>query len=68
MEASGDKLPSGSFFTHCHRELFHAQWCKLLDDDFIQAYEHGIPLMCNDGIMRRLFPRILTYSADYPEK
>ena len=24
--------------------------------------------MCGDGIKRHLFPRIFTYSADYPEK
>ncbi|KIM62394.1 hypothetical protein SCLCIDRAFT_1177625 [Scleroderma citrinum Foug A] len=61
-------MPSGSFFTHCHCELFHAQWKALLNDDFIQAYEHGMVLTCCDGIPRRLYPRIFTYSADYPEK
>lgn len=64
----GDKLPSDQLFTHCHRELFHAQWKDLLDDEFLHAYEHGMVLMCGDGIERRLFPRIFTYSADYPEK
>lgn len=69
MEHSGDnKLPGNPFFTHCHRELFHAQWKDLLDDEFLQAYEHGMPFLCGDGIKRRLFPRIFTYSADYPEK
>lgn len=69
MEHSGgDKLPGDYFFTHCHRELFHAQWSDLLDDKFLEAYEHGMVLVCGDGIKRRLFPRIFTYSADYPEK
>jgi hypothetical protein len=40
----------------------------MLDDDFLHAYEHGIATKLADGIMRRVFPRILTYSADYPEK
>jgi hypothetical protein len=31
-------------------------WQQLLDDDFLEAYQHGI------------YPRIFTYSADYPEK
>ncbi|KIJ58126.1 hypothetical protein HYDPIDRAFT_34472 [Hydnomerulius pinastri MD-312] len=68
LELSGGKLPSDPFFMHCHRELFQAQWQEILDDEFIRAYEHGIVLTCPDGIERRLFPRIFTYSADYPEK
>ncbi|KAF8834363.1 hypothetical protein BDN67DRAFT_985377 [Paxillus ammoniavirescens] len=48
-------------------EFVHAQWQELLDDGFLQAYEHGIVLKCGDGIERRLYPRIFTYSADYPE-
>ncbi|KAG2744713.1 hypothetical protein P692DRAFT_201721484, partial [Suillus brevipes Sb2] len=54
--------------THCRRELFHACWNILLDSDFLHAYRHGIVLQCPDGILRRVFPRIFTYSADYPEK
>jgi hypothetical protein len=54
--------------THCHREIFHAQWEILLDDEFLAAYEHGILIRCCDGVIRRLYPRIFTYSADYPEK
>lgn len=54
--------------THCQRELFHEQWRILLDDAFIEAYCHGIVVTCYDGQQRRFYPRILTYSADYPEK
>jgi hypothetical protein len=54
--------------THCRRELFHACWDILLDEEFLGAYHHGIVLKCPDGVMRRIFPRIFTYSADYPEK
>lgn len=61
-------MPSAAFFTHCHRELLHEQWKILLDDEFLHGWEHGIVLMCFDGIRRRFFPRIFTYSADYPEK
>ena len=68
MEHAGDKLPGSVLFMHCHRELFHAQWKDLLDDDFLQAYEHGMVFTCGDNVKRRLFPRIFTYSADYPEK
>jgi Plavaka transposase len=49
-------------------ELMHAIWTILLDDDFLHAYEHGIVILCPDGISRRFYPRICTYSADYPEK
>jgi len=39
-----------------------------LDDKFLEAYNHGVIVKCADGIVRRIFPRIFTYSADYPEK
>jgi hypothetical protein len=53
---------------HLRREVFHEAWRLLLDDEFVHAYEHGIVLHCADGIRRRVYPRIFTYSADYPEK
>jgi hypothetical protein len=45
-----------------------AVWRLLLDDEFLEAYTHGLVIKCVDGITRRVFPRIFTYSADYPEK
>ncbi|KIJ58627.1 hypothetical protein HYDPIDRAFT_49315, partial [Hydnomerulius pinastri MD-312] len=54
--------------THCKRELFHGVWKVLMDDEFIDAYRNGIVVKCYDGVERRVFPRIFTYSADYPEK
>lgn len=54
--------------THCRRELMHAVWKFLLDDEFLHAYKYGMVLQCQDGIERRIYPRIFTYSADYPEK
>ncbi|KIK32237.1 hypothetical protein CY34DRAFT_47013, partial [Suillus luteus UH-Slu-Lm8-n1] len=54
--------------THCRRDLFQSCWKHLLDAEFLHAYRHGIVLRCPDGILRRVFPRIFTYSADYPEK
>ena len=59
---------SSPILTHCRRELFHAVWHILLDDEFVRAYRDGIVMKCADGITRRIFPRIFTYSADYPEK
>ncbi|KAF8603666.1 hypothetical protein BDV93DRAFT_523134 [Ceratobasidium sp. AG-I] len=54
--------------THLRRELIHEVWNKLLDNEFLQAWRHGIVICCADGIKRRVFPRIFSYSADYPEK
>ncbi|KAK7020396.1 hypothetical protein R3P38DRAFT_3549619 [Favolaschia claudopus] len=60
--------PSAEVLAHCRRELMHAVWAKILDDDFMDIYEHGIVIECHDGISRRFYPRFFTYSADYPEK
>jgi hypothetical protein len=54
--------------THCHRECIHAQWRIILDDEFLEAYEHGIVIECCNGVLHRFYPQISTYSADYPEK
>lgn len=54
--------------THCRRELMHSVWRFLLDDEFVHAYTYGIVIKCVDGVERRVFPRLFTYSADYPEK
>ncbi|KIJ11125.1 hypothetical protein PAXINDRAFT_52664, partial [Paxillus involutus ATCC 200175] len=55
-------------YTHCKRELIHAIWKLLLNEEFVEAYRKGILIRCADGITRRIFPRFFTYSADYPEK
>ncbi|KAI9060685.1 hypothetical protein FKP32DRAFT_1668146 [Trametes sanguinea] len=60
--------PTAAVLRFCKKELFQQIWLLLLDDDFVHAYVHGFVIKCADGITRRLFPRILTYSADYPEK
>ena len=68
MDHIGGKGPKQAFMAHCHREVYHAQWAIILDEEFLEAYEHGIVIDCCDGIRRRFYPRIFTYSADYPEK
>ncbi|KAF8067028.1 hypothetical protein FPV67DRAFT_1562486 [Lyophyllum atratum] len=65
---AGRKGPTKDLMAYCHREVFHAQWKILLDEDFVNAWEHGILISCSDGVTRRIYPRIFTYSADYPEK
>ncbi|KAJ3556133.1 hypothetical protein NP233_g12048 [Leucocoprinus birnbaumii] len=59
---------SDQILAHCRRELVHAVWRKLLDDEFLEAYKYGIVIRCIDGVERRVYPRFFTYSADYPEK
>ncbi len=46
----------------------HSVWTLLMDEEFLKAYVHGSVICCADGITRRVYPRIFTYSADYPEK
>lgn len=46
----------------------HAIWKVILDGDFMHAYTYGMVIKCEDGIERRIYPRMFTYSADYPEK
>lgn len=60
--------PADATLTHCKRELIHAIWELLLDEKFMEAYEHGIVIVFSDGAERLVFPRLFTYSADHPEK
>ena len=60
--------PSKSLIAHIRQEIMHAQWALLLDDDFLQIYVHGMVIECVDGVLRRFYPQIFTYLADYPEK
>ncbi|KAG8700404.1 hypothetical protein FRC08_004728 [Ceratobasidium sp. 394] len=68
ITAMHGKPPTDTLLTHLRRELMHAVWAALLDDEFIEAWRTGVVINCADGVRRRVFPRILTYSADYPEK
>ena len=62
------KSTTADVLAHCKRELVHAIWELLLDTEFMAAYKHGIVVMFADGIERRVYPRFVTYSADYPER
>ena len=46
----------------------HTVWKFLLDDDFLHSYKYGMVLRCQDEMEQHIYPRIFTYSADYPEK
>lgn len=62
------KLPTDTLFTYCKKELFHKQWSILLDRELVDAMRDGLVLECPNGHRRCFYPRIFTYSADYPEK
>lgn len=51
------------------REILQKAWHKqLLEPSFKAACEEGIILKCGDGVTRRVFPKIILYSADLQEK
>jgi hypothetical protein len=68
QHSADGKGPDKATVTHLNRELFHAQWKIIMDDEFLEAYRHGIVIVCADGVHRRFYLRLFTYSADYPEK
>ncbi|KAI0629503.1 hypothetical protein C8Q77DRAFT_1065419 [Trametes polyzona] len=62
------KAPTTETLRWLRSELMQQVWTTLLDDEFVHAYVHGVLVECADGVVRRLFPRFFSYSADYPEK
>jgi len=57
-----------STLTHCKRELFHECLAAIFNNEFSAASQKGIRIRFPDGIERQAFLRVVTYSADYPEK
>ena len=49
-------------------QLIHAVLKLLFTEEFLDAYRHGIEVLCADGLWHLVFPRFFTYAADYPEK
>lgn len=54
--------------THLHRELAHAIWKLLLNEDLMYTYTEGEAMKLFDENMWAMFPRFLFYSVDYLEK
>lgn len=50
------------------KELLHAVWDLLACHEFLHAYFHGFEWKFWDGVVRLILLRILSHSADYPEK
>jgi hypothetical protein len=59
---------TAAMLTHLKRDLTHAVWKFLMDDEFIHAYVNGLVSKLRDGIERLSFPRFLIYAMDYQEK
>jgi hypothetical protein len=66
--AAYNTAASSEMLTFLKRQLIHAIIHLLLTPEFIHAYQHGIEVLCADGLWRLIFPRFFAYSADYPEK
>ena len=50
-QMAGSCAPTTAFTTHCAQELMHQQWKVLLDDEFLEAWKHGIVILCPDGVL-----------------
>ena len=46
----------------------HAALMLIFDEEFVDACVDGFVVKCADGVTRRVFLWIATYSADYIEK
>ena len=62
------QAPKPAAKSHCKRELMHAVWSHLMDEEFVEACTEGIAIKCVNSIKRQFFVHIITYSVDYPEK
>ncbi|KAH9938879.1 uncharacterized protein BXZ73DRAFT_99940 [Epithele typhae] len=62
------KPPTEEIMRFLKRDLFQQIWLRLMNTDFMEAYEKGVVYQCTDGVTQRMFPRLFAYAADYPEK
>jgi hypothetical protein len=51
-----NKAARAPLITHLKQDLFHACWAILLDDEFLNAYQHGIVIECMDKVKRHIYP------------
>ena len=43
---------SQAILTHLKQELMHAIWELIFNNEFMEAYKHGIVIKCPDGIFQ----------------
>ncbi|KAL5537155.1 hypothetical protein ACEPAF_978 [Sanghuangporus sanghuang] len=60
---------SAELFTYLRRQLMQAILSLVIfQPEFLEVYTTGVQFRCSDNVTHRLFPRIMIYSADYPER
>ncbi|KAG8697132.1 hypothetical protein FRC09_008057 [Ceratobasidium sp. 395] len=64
----GGRAMTDDMRAHTRRDMFQGCWEGVMDDEFVKACHEGIVTVCPDGVKRRVYPRIMSYSADYPEQ
>ncbi|KZT54934.1 hypothetical protein CALCODRAFT_408888, partial [Calocera cornea HHB12733] len=69
LPANGLKalIPDENKRRSSERQLFHDCMSDLLQP-LIAAGREGVPMTCGDGYVRRIFPLLAAYIADYPEQ
>ncbi|KAE9393770.1 hypothetical protein BT96DRAFT_828701 [Gymnopus androsaceus JB14] len=60
--------PTEAVLTHVQREILQSIYGLIFDNEFMEAYDHGLVLKCVNIVQQCLFPCLFTYSADYIEK
>ncbi|KAH6886502.1 hypothetical protein BKA70DRAFT_1123239 [Coprinopsis sp. MPI-PUGE-AT-0042] len=60
--------PTDDVLRFARREVVHAIYFLILDDEFLHAYVYGHEMEFWDGVVRHLFPCFFSHSMDYPEK
>ena len=53
------KVPSAAMLTHLRRELAHAIWHLMLDDDLMRTYIDGEAIKLFNEVMQALFPSLI---------
>lgn len=57
VKQEGGKPLSRGDITRMKRKIFHSCLEKVLSTVTDEAYDQGVPLICGDGVKRRIFPR-----------
>ena len=68
LENQHGQSGNADLLAHCKRELYHAVLRLIYNEEFVSAYKDGIIVTFPDGISRLAYLRLITHSADYPEK
>ena len=67
MKVARRKAPDDVLTFVC-RSTYQAVFVHMLSGHFETLYYQGFVLKCGNGVVRRIYPRVFAYSADYLEK